>query len=403
MLSSPSQPNDLVPVLDLGMHPLCDDLVPIGDERRCKEYPIEVLLCQTCKTAHQRYQLPKEVLFPADYHYRAKYTKDVTDGLENFAQSVDEFVGGVAGKTVLDIGCNDGILLDCFKQRGAETIGIEPTDAGIDAGMKGHCILESYFPTSFGGWDFNPNVITFTNSFAHLEDLQGAIAELRGMIGPNTTIVIENHYLGSILDRHQFDTFYHEHPRTYSVKSFRQIADALGLAVKRVEFPKRYGGNVRVFLGQPDKDDRKRLYIMDAIHPERFTGLREAAYLWRDKKRQEILACGQMPAIAFPGRASILIRLLGLDERHISAVYQKDGSPKVGHYVPGTRIPILSDAKLKRDLPAVLNLAWHIASEVREHLALLGCKARVIDIMSEDDFCTPLLGVSSEAMATTLR
>ena len=49
-------------VLDLGKHPMCDDLIPVGDSRICSEYPIEILFCSNCKTAHQRFQVPKEDL-----------------------------------------------------------------------------------------------------------------------------------------------------------------------------------------------------------------------------------------------------------------------------------------------------------------------------------------------------
>ena len=61
-------------------------------------------------------------------------------------------------------------------------------------------------------------------------------------------IVIENHYLGSVLEKNQFDTFYHEHPRTYSLQSFNYISKLLGLSITKVKFPKRYGGNIRIFL-----------------------------------------------------------------------------------------------------------------------------------------------------------
>ena len=63
-------------VLDLGMHPMCDDLVPIDDGRVCKEYPIEILFCKNCNTAHQHFQVPKHELFPATYHYRSRFTAD---------------------------------------------------------------------------------------------------------------------------------------------------------------------------------------------------------------------------------------------------------------------------------------------------------------------------------------
>ena len=55
---------------------------------------------------------------------------------------------------------------------------------------------------------------------------------------------------------------------------------------------------------------------------------------------------GPLPAKAFPGRAAILVALLGLSERELECVYEKPGSLKVGHYVPGTRIPIRSDEEL---------------------------------------------------------
>jgi len=53
----------LVSVLDLGLHPMCDDLVPVGDSRSCVEYPIEILFCDQCITAHQRFQVPKRIYF----------------------------------------------------------------------------------------------------------------------------------------------------------------------------------------------------------------------------------------------------------------------------------------------------------------------------------------------------
>ena len=64
------------------------------------------------------------------------------------------------------------------------------------------------------------DIITFTNVFAHIENLGELISNIRKLINKDTILVIENHYLGSIIEKKQFDTFYHEHPRTYSFTSF---------------------------------------------------------------------------------------------------------------------------------------------------------------------------------------
>jgi hypothetical protein len=102
---------NLLSVLDLGAHPMCDDLVEIEDDRICKEYPIEIMFCQNCNTAHQRYQVPKKDLFPSTYHYRSRFTADVLAGMEGLVDACIERLGNIEYKKVLDIGCNDGSLL----------------------------------------------------------------------------------------------------------------------------------------------------------------------------------------------------------------------------------------------------------------------------------------------------
>jgi hypothetical protein len=81
--------------------------------------------------------------------------------------------------------------------------------------------------------------------------------------------------------------------------------------------------------------------------------------------------------------------LLGLNEESISAVYEKPGSLKVGHYIPGTRIPIRSDDELfglSDKTQPLLNLAWHIPGEIRGYLASHGYTGPIIDILNAKDF-----------------
>ena len=65
--------------------------------------------------------------------------------------------------------------------------------------------------------------ITFTNVFAHIENLTELIKNIKLISSKETKVIIENHYLGAIFKNSQFDTFYHEHPRTYSLSSFEFI------------------------------------------------------------------------------------------------------------------------------------------------------------------------------------
>ena len=394
---------DLVSVLDLGLHPMCDDLVQVDDSRNCNEYPIEILFCKHCTTAHQRFQVPKEELFPTSYHYRSRFTADVLKGMEGLVDSCEERFGSLKGKKVLDIGCNDGSLLDFFKRKGVNTIGIEPTGAFTDAKEKGHIAYNNYLSEDVAekivASHGKPDFITFTNVFAHIEDLQEVLRSLKILMAKNTTIVIENHYLGSVLDGNQFDTFYHEHPRTYSYNSFVHMAHTLETSLSDVEFPSRYGGNIRVFMGnslnssQDAAVDLKNLELRESSFFDDFSLLQKNIDSWLGVKQafleEQFKKYGKLRAKAFPGRAAILVKLLGLDENLISAVYEKPGSLKIGHYLPGTRIPICSDDDLfslpDQTLP-LINLAWHIPVEIRNYLTEHGYTGEIIDILSSDDF-----------------
>jgi methyltransferase family protein/putative zinc binding protein/C-methyltransferase-like protein len=391
----------LNPVLDLGAHPMCDDLVAIGDPRICIEYPINILYCETCRTAHQRFQVPKRQLFPESYHYRSRFTADVLSGMQSLVASCAQRFGSLAGKKVVDIGCNDGSLLDFFRTKQALTIGVEPTSAAQDAAKKGHVTIHDFFTEATAdeivAIHGKPDFITFTNVFAHIEDLGGVVAALKRLIGDNTVLVIENHYLGSVLRTNQFDTFYHEHPRTYSYRSFVFIARSLGLNLVDVEFPARYGGNIRIFAGKAATDvdpvAAQNVETAEARFGENFVTLGQGVARWRDKKGEQLQSLvrksGPLRGKAFPGRAAILIKLLALDDTSIAVVHEKPGSMKIGHYLPGTRIPIGSDDELfEAPLGAgpLLNLAWHIPAEIRSYLKENGYNGPVIDILSQQDF-----------------
>ena len=394
---------DLKSVLDLGLHPMCDDLVKIGDERICNVYPIEILYCNTCITAHQRFQVPKEDLFPSTYHYRSRFTADVLNGMKSLVSSCEDRFGSLSGKKVLDIGCNDGSLLDFFKEKGATTIGLEPTDAYLDAEDKKHKVYNDYLTVDVadkilseqGKFDF----ISFTNVFAHIEDLNAVLDSLKILMTNRTVIITENHYLGAVLEGNQFDTFYHEHPRTYSYNSFVHIAKKLDFDPLEVEFPSRYGGNIRVFLGdvqiygQQSKNDLDELSLREKSFFEKFSRLKINIVDWQLSKKvllnNLIKDQGPLKAKAFPGRAAILVKMLGLNSNMISEVYEKPGSLKIGFYLPGTRIPIKSDDELfnSADISKpILNLAWHISTEIHDYFIQNGYKGEIIDIIERNDF-----------------
>lgn len=377
----------LIEVLDLGEHSLCDDLIAIGSKKTNVQYPIKILFCESCKTAHQKYQVSKEKLFTDDYHYRAKITGVVLDSMRDLVKNCKHFLGDLKNQKVLDIGCNDGSLLNFFKEEGAITFGIDPTGAAKEAKVN-HKVLKGYFDNKNAKSLLKENgyfdVITFTNVFAHIDDFQALVRNVKSLMHEKTLLIIENHYLGNILSKKQFDTFYHEHPRTYSFNSFIKIAELMKKQISKLQFLNRDGGNIRVFISNRSMENKFEENI-DFINE--FYELGKFMKKWQHEKKKEIITYfnkfGILPAKAFPGRAAILIKLLKLDEQFISAVYEISGSIKTGYYVPGTRIPILPEADLYKkevQLP-IINMAWHLPAAVRKNLIKNQYYAEVIDII----------------------
>jgi len=396
--------NDLISVLNLGDLPMCDDLIPVGSDRECLNYPTEILFCESCKTAHQKYQIKKEILFNDSYHYRARFTLDVINGMKELVASTKSLIGELSKKKILDVGCNDGSLLDFFRNEGAETFGVEPTDAVLDAKEKKHVTYKEYLTPDISKKIINENgkmdIVSFTNVFAHIDDLRQLIHSVKLLLHKESTVVIENHYLGSILKNYQFDTFYHEHPRTYSLSSFMRIADSLNMKISKIEFPSRYGGNIRIFMRHKNIDENvcENIDIQSVLENEKtfsflFQEMKKKIEIWKENKTNQINNLlenhNEILAKAFPGRAAILMKMLGLDYPKVLAVFEKSGSKKIGHYVPGTRIPILSDDDLfeKNNLnKPLMNLAWHIPEEIRSYLKENNFKGDVFEIINLNDW-----------------
>ena len=115
---------------------------------------------------------------------------------------------------------------------------------------------------------------------------------------------------------------------------------------------------------------------------------------WKKNKKKELLNIvkknGPLPAKAFPGRASILINLLELNNGIISNIYEKNSSLKINHYAPGTNIKILKERLFKNKKiknGVMINFAWHISKEIKNYVKKqLNFNGKIVDIISKKDF-----------------
>lgn len=374
------------PIIDLGAHPLNDDMRPVGTPASTQVYRQVIQLCDVCLTAQQVYQVPKETLFFPEYRYRGSVTSDVVIGMKNLVENALGYYGEVSNLKVLDIGANDGTLLGLFKeQSGCQTIGVDPTNAIQYSESRIDYAYQEFFDHASAEkiveLHGQPDIITFTNVFAHIENFSELLNALEKLINDTNLLVIENHYLGSVLEKNQFDTFYAEHLRTYSAKSFEFIAKRLNVEIKSLQFPRRYGGNIRVFLSR-----KSTLPISIENNPEGrfiddFETIQQTYDQWKAKSKAEIdklLKSDTLIGKSCPARSVMLYSSLEMNVNKMEFVYEHPKSPKIGWCVPGTSIPIISDETISKSNQRPMILwSWHIAYEIIPYLKSLGFKGKV--------------------------
>ena len=156
---------------------------------------------------------------------------------------------------VVDIGSNVGVLLRAFKDRGTQTLGVEPASniAGI-ARREGIETIDEFFGLDVAQQIVETKgraqVITATNVFAHVNDWHSFMKAIDVLLADNGAFIIEAPYLVNLIERIEYDTIYHEHLSYLSLKPLRRFFEQLNMEVFDVEQRDIHGGSFRVYVAR---------------------------------------------------------------------------------------------------------------------------------------------------------
>jgi hypothetical protein len=363
---------DLETVLSLGGSPPTCAMTRIGDDSVVEEHhALELLRCRDCTLVQLSTIVDPKVVFPPDYPYSSGNSKALHDDFQDLAAEAGRLSGGLTGTDlVVDIGANDGTLLSKFDCR---TVGVEPTgqarkipgpayQAFFDEQLAAK-ILEEHGPAK---------VITACNVMAHVENVDTVMRGIDRLLAPGGLFIAENHDLASLVDGRQWDTVYHEHLRYYSPHSFDALLSLHGYRPIAWYPVNTHGGSFRMIAERgPNYGE-----IHDRDYD--FAGLRQDAERARAAIR-EVTTAGGVWGIGATARATTIINYCGLDVDQIECVCEVTGSDKIGHYIPGTRIPVIDEALLLEQQPdRALLLSWHLADVIVPKLRQAGYHGEII-------------------------
>ena len=243
----------LTPVIALGDQHLqgafVKDGLPPPPQRRI---PLTLVRCDptrdeaACGLLQMEHSVPPAVLY-SSYWYRSGTNDTMRNHLRGIAEEALEIVGDGA-RTVLDIGCNDGTLLNCYPASCAK-FGVDPSDVAHSVSQDIH-LIRDIFPSSELDAVLAGRPCDIVTSIAMYYDLEDPIAFARAVkrvLAPDGVWVLEMSYMPTMLAMNSYDTICHEHLEYYSLAVLERILHTAGLKVFNVSLNSINGGSIRCF------------------------------------------------------------------------------------------------------------------------------------------------------------
>jgi SAM-dependent methyltransferase len=378
-------------VMDLGDQCIAG-IFPRPDEGPAERYPLQLVWCdrsldaEACGLLQLRHSLPGDLLY-SSYWYRSGINRTMTENLHGIAREASQLVGGLrSGDLVVDIGCNDGTLLDGYDSRdGVRFLGIDPSDVTRYAVAKGYDVVNTYFSRSALDQRHEGDrakIITSIAMFYDLEDPRAFVADIAASLAPDGVWVSEFSYMPTMLEMNSFDTVCHEHLEYYSLSVIERLLTGAGLRVLRAELNDVNGGSIRLFAGHAGEGDlqpqhasglgemrqRERELGLDALAP--YLAFDEQSRRVRDELRTTLVdlkAGGKSVHIygaSTKGNTTLQYAEITSDLVECAADRNPD---KWGTETIGTGIPIVSEEESRARRPDYyLVLPWHFLDEMVE-------------------------------------
>jgi SAM-dependent methyltransferase len=380
--------------LDLGTQPLANAYADSID-LTLPRYPLAVERCRRC--GHQQLSV---VVDPTDMFEEYLWVSGTTETQRRHFADLAGEAGALVERvrsrqpSVLDIGCNDGALLDAFHRLGFATYGVDPAKNLLAISLgKGHRVLAEHWSpavaaslrAAHGGVD----LVTGCNVFAHCDDLVGFLNGCREALAPGGRVILEFPYARLTLEHYEFDQVYHEHLSYFLAGPFRVLCDSTSWDIVAVKQTPIHGGSIRFTL-RPSSARAHAPEVAALEEAERQDGfLADAFYAGYSRRVEErhhrlralIETChdegSRLVAYGASAKGNTMLNYW----TDVAPAYMVDDNPlKCGRYTPGRSIPILASGALEREPGrlAILLTAWNFAEEIQERLRARGRRGDVL-------------------------
>ncbi len=361
--------------------PLANGFLAPADFDGEYSYDLRVGFCPSCSMVQLTDRVDPGKLFHENYAYYSSTSQGMIRHFQGFAREVQSRCAELKDPIVIEIGCNDGILLRNFARDGIRHLGVEPSKNVAEAARRaGATILEAFFNEETAAQiveTLGPaDCVCGANVICHIPDLRGLLRGVRLLLRERGVFIFEEPYLADILEKTAYDQIYDEHVFYFSITSLKRTLEAHSLEIVDVSRQEVHGGSMRFTVArtgalavQPS--------VTEMLRQEKALGLEERTTYNRFAER--VLASrfdlmslltglkGQgrrMAGYGATSKSTTVTNFCGIGPRLLDYISDTTAG-KQGKFTPGTHVPVVPYERFVQDPPDfALLFAWNHAPEI---------------------------------------
>ena len=361
--------------IDLGGQPNGNHFPIPADFANEPRFPFAMAVCTDCWQV-QIEEFPSVEFMFSNHPYITGVNMPVVQHFDRMVENTLKKFPLTTNRLVVDIGANDGTLLNRFRAAGMRVLGVDPGQrTGELARQNGITVCETFWNEStaqaFNQLNLRPDLICATAVFYHVADIHSFVRGLSMVMKERTIFLTQCVYLKDVLEKLQFDHFYHEHTMIHALTPLKKLFAQYGLRMVDVDFYDVHGGSFALYVAREEAPFPTSPSIDAAIAAEQAAGLQDFATYQRfavkvQENRNSLLSLlrklkdegKRIYALGAPLKGSTLLNYCGIGPELVELATEVNRF-KIGRYTPGTHIPIVYEDSLGQQPDYYLVLSWN--------------------------------------------
>ena len=369
------------PFMSFGRMPVANGFLLPREFDREFFFDLQVGHCAQCHMVQLTKLVDPTQLFHESYAYFSSISVRMTQHFKEFADMVRQTYLPADDPFVVEIGSNDGIMLQDFAQAGIRHLGIEPSanvaQAAIDKGVR---TVIRFFNEQTGK-DLrreygSADVFLGANVICHLPNIHSVMRGIQALLKEGGLFIFEEPYLGDIIEKTAYDQIYDEHVFFFSLHSLQYLFAQYDMEIVDIEPQNVHGGSMRYVVARQGawpvkpavQEQFAREEMMGLTSANAYDGLRERISQSRDQLMRMLANLRRtgkrIVGYGATSKSTTVTNFCGIGPDLIE--YISDTTPgKQGKYSPGAHIPVVPYEWFKKKYPDyALLFAWNHAEEI---------------------------------------